>query len=138
MTSNDVPDSGARAGRRRALGRGPGAPRVEPVAAPPQVEPEAEAHPEHAADAEPEAVAGEAEAAFVREPRPDDVAGREPERGPGSRTGPTAEPPHPDLASTPPAPEPVPASAVEPVPVHGRSGEIGAGGERGAVPASGV
>ncbi|MGW2642767.1 segregation/condensation protein A [Streptomyces sp. NPDC001348] len=30
MTSNDVPAPGARAGRRRALGRGPGAPRVEP------------------------------------------------------------------------------------------------------------
>ncbi|MEU6552373.1 segregation/condensation protein A [Streptomyces sp. NPDC046915] len=124
MTSNDVPDSGARAGRRRALGRGPGAPRVEPVAAPPPVEPEAEAHPEHAAYAEPEAVAGAAEAAPVRdtnreplsageaEPRPDDLTA---ERSPGKRTGTTPEPPRPDLAlPTPPAPEPAAASAVEP------------------------
>ncbi|MFF4397933.1 segregation/condensation protein A [Streptomyces sp. NPDC001480] len=104
MTSNDVPDSGARAGRRRALGRGPGAPRTEPVTAPPQVEPEAEARPEHASYAEPEAVTGETEAAPVHEPRPDDVA--EPE--PASRTGTTTEPPHPDPATTPPAPEPAP------------------------------
>ncbi|WP_306190859.1 ScpA family protein [Streptomyces sp. MK5] len=39
MTSNDVPAPGANAGRRRALGRGPGAPRpappAEPVVSPP-------------------------------------------------------------------------------------------------------
>ncbi|MFF5481091.1 segregation and condensation protein A [Streptomyces sp. NPDC012935] len=37
MTSNDVPaaSAGASGGRRRALGRGPGAPRVEPVLSPP-------------------------------------------------------------------------------------------------------
>ncbi|MFE8950237.1 segregation/condensation protein A [Streptomyces sp. NPDC007856] len=41
MTSNDVPLPGAGAGRRRALGRGPGAPRVAPPAAP-ESEPTAE------------------------------------------------------------------------------------------------
>ncbi|MFF0792446.1 segregation and condensation protein A [Streptomyces spiralis] len=46
MTSNDVPAPGANAGRRRALGRGPGAPRpappVEPVVSPPAEAPEPE------------------------------------------------------------------------------------------------
>ncbi|MEV5878136.1 segregation/condensation protein A [Streptomyces sp. NPDC052101] len=52
MTSNDVPVPGAGAGRRRALGRGPGAVRVEPVSPPAESEP---------APAESEPVAAESE-----------------------------------------------------------------------------
>ncbi|MFG3204706.1 segregation and condensation protein A [Streptomyces sp. NPDC048192] len=67
MTSNDHPLPGAGAGRRRALGRGPGAPRVEPVAAPEpgpeEVEPEAVAPEPEPEEAAPEAVVPEPEPA---------------------------------------------------------------------------
>ncbi|MGW5461035.1 segregation/condensation protein A [Streptomyces sp. NPDC003996] len=49
MTSNDVPHPGAGAGRRRALGRGPGVPRVAPPVSPesdPAPESESPAHPD--------------------------------------------------------------------------------------------
>ncbi|MCD7441753.1 segregation/condensation protein A [Streptomyces lincolnensis] len=47
MTSNDATASGSAAGRRRALGRGPGAPRVEPESEPvPEVAPVPEPVPE--------------------------------------------------------------------------------------------
>ncbi|MGW7381556.1 segregation/condensation protein A [Streptomyces sp. NPDC054794] len=54
MTSNDVPAPGAPAGRRRALGRGPGAgaPRVEPVE--PMTPPEPEPLPEPTPHPDPE------------------------------------------------------------------------------------
>ncbi|MDO0931961.1 segregation/condensation protein A [Streptomyces sp. DG2A-72] len=74
MTSNDLPaPASGSAGRRRALGRGPGAPRVEPVseAAPVGVEPEAVA-PE-AVVPEPEPVIPEAVVPEAVEPvRQDD------------------------------------------------------------------
>ncbi|MDT0485729.1 segregation and condensation protein A [Streptomyces doebereineriae] len=61
MTSNDVPVPGGSAGRRRALGRGPGA---EPVASPVEAESElAEAESEPVAEAEAPAGTGEREEA---------------------------------------------------------------------------
>lgn len=61
MTSNDVPVPGGSAGRRRALGRGPGA---EPVASPVEAESElAEAESEPVAEAEAPAGTGEPEEA---------------------------------------------------------------------------
>ncbi|MFI5686464.1 segregation/condensation protein A [Streptomyces sp. NPDC051636] len=56
MTSNDTPPPGAAAGRRRALGRGPGAAPV-PAAAPQGVQPPPAAEPEAYAEPEPGAVA---------------------------------------------------------------------------------
>ncbi|CAM5227505.1 segregation and condensation protein A [Streptomyces aurantiogriseus] len=90
MTSNDVPASGpgaAAGGRRRALGRGPGAPPVEPVVSPaaPEEPPVPDALPER----EPEDV--------VPEPEAEPVV---PEPEPG------AAEPEPVVAEPEPAPEP--------------------------------
>ncbi|WP_086768868.1 segregation and condensation protein A [Streptomyces bobili] len=76
MTSNDpAPAPGAPAGRRRALGRGPGAAPAEPQERPGAVVPEpvAEPEPEPVAEPEPEPVA-EPEPEPVAEPEPVPVA----------------------------------------------------------------
>ncbi|MFG2462939.1 segregation/condensation protein A [Streptomyces sp. NPDC048523] len=102
MTSNDVPlGSGATAGRRRVLGRGPGAPRgeqgTEAVPAPEELEsevPESEAVPPAGVVGEPEPVAV-AEAVPVSEGPvvgvPQAEAGFEPEPVPEPVTLPEAE-----------------------------------------------
>ncbi|MFJ4203437.1 segregation/condensation protein A [Streptomyces sviceus] len=97
MTSNDVPPgAGAAAGRRRVLGRGPGAPRVEAGAAPVPDEPEIEI---------PET---------VPEPERDSEAELEPEAVPGSEAVPEAgaEP----ESEIPPEAETAPESGAEPEP----------------------
>ncbi|WP_225822214.1 segregation and condensation protein A [Streptomyces naphthomycinicus] len=89
MTSNGAPAPGAPAGRRRALGRGPGIPPAEPLSAPAEVpgpQPTEPAEPEAAAT-EPVAAAAEpAEFAEVAEPEP-----AEPE--PAGPVSAAAEPP---------------------------------------------
>ncbi|GLP72269.1 hypothetical protein TUSST3_88870 [Streptomyces sp. TUS-ST3] len=139
MTSNDVPPGpGASAGRRRVLGRGPGAPRVEPDAGamPVPDEPETggaepEALPEPLAELEPEAVFGpgvvpeplaelEPEAVFgpgvVPEPEvvAEPVVVPEPEPGTEPGTGPQLETdPVPEAFS---GPEALPVPDSEPAP----------------------
>ncbi len=121
MTSNDVPapGSGAPAGRRRALGRGPGAASVEPAVVEPAVSPpvpveppvpdarpEPEPEPEVVVpEPEPEAVVPESEP-VVPEPEPVVAA---PEREP---VAPEPEPGQ-DVPGAPPAGEhPAPSDGV--------------------------
>ncbi|MGW0579062.1 segregation and condensation protein A [Streptomyces sp. NPDC002920] len=80
MTSNDVPAPGAPAGRRRALGRGPGAAPAEPEPVPEPRDPEEAPAPEERPAPEPEVAPGPEEApepagAFGPEeaPEPDEV-----------------------------------------------------------------
>ncbi|NUT27492.1 MAG: segregation/condensation protein A [Streptomyces sp.] len=109
MTSNDVParGTGTSGGRRRALGRGPGAaPMTAPVAVPAEPEPEPEVPevvvPEPGPEPEPQVVVPEAE-------------------------------PEPEAVGPEPEPEPEPAheaSAAEP-PVRQGEPESGGGGDSG-------
>ncbi|MEU2554900.1 segregation/condensation protein A [Streptomyces sp. NPDC013313] len=160
MTPNDAPASGPGAGRRRALGRGPGTPRpqapgtpAEPHdAPPPAAAPRARTEPgppaaDGAAPPEPQAPAGAEpgpRAAARHEARPPTAA----EPGPATRgdaSAPALEP------TTEPAPEP-PARAVveapaetgtvtgvapEPFAGAGPSAEAGAGAGAGAGAAAG-
>ncbi|WP_424885582.1 segregation/condensation protein A [Streptomyces sp. SAI-126] len=134
MTSNDVPPGpGASAGRRRVLGRGPGAPRVEPDAGamPVPDEPETggaepEALPEPLAELEPEAVFGPgvvpepevvAEPVVVPEPEPGIEPGTDPQletdpvpeafSGPEALPAPDSEPAPEDLSEPEAASEPL-------------------------------
>ncbi|MCL6673487.1 segregation/condensation protein A [Streptomyces panaciradicis] len=127
MTSNDVPSPGAGAGRRRALGRGPGAApatgapaAVEPVGGesaggePAVTEPssEASALTEPPVVTEPPAAVPTAVEPVVVEPAPEPSPGLEPEPEPAPKPG--QEPgPEPEPASWP-EPEPKPASKPEP------------------------
>jgi segregation and condensation protein A len=95
MTSNDVPLPGAGAGRRRALGRGPGVPRAEPVAGPvaepaavPEPEPE-EVVPEGPVP-EPEEVVPEAP---VAEPEPEELVPEVAVAEPDTAAPPPGDPP---------------------------------------------
>ncbi|MGW2644310.1 segregation and condensation protein A [Streptomyces sp. NPDC001393] len=103
MTSSDVPApaSGPAAGRRRALGRGPGVvPAAQPE--PPEPAPEAEPAPQPGPIAEPEPVP-EPMPAPEAEPAPEPTA----EPGPAPEPEPVPEPvpvPHPE-SGAPPAPE---------------------------------
>ncbi|MFJ4327028.1 segregation and condensation protein A [Streptomyces tricolor] len=82
MTSNAAPAPGAPAGRRRALGRGPGAPRFEPDAG--TGEPEAVARAAGAGTREPEVAAGAVEALTGA---PETVAGESQAAAGGSEAG---------------------------------------------------
>ncbi|GAA2197712.1 hypothetical protein GCM10009787_37370 [Streptomyces bangladeshensis] len=82
MTSNAAPAPGAPAGRRRALGRGPGAPRSEPDAD--TGEPETVARAAGSGTREPEAAAGAAEAPTGA---PEAVAGESEAAAGGSEAG---------------------------------------------------
>ncbi|MCF3135455.1 segregation and condensation protein A [Streptomyces olivochromogenes] len=111
MTSNDVPAPGAPAGRRRALGRGPGAgaPRVEPVE--PKTPPEPEPLPEPTPQPEPEPAPLPESAPVEPLPLPEPLPVPE-----ASPSAPDASVPVAD-ADTPVAetlPEPEPQSAPEP------------------------
>ncbi|RPE45036.1 condensin subunit ScpA [Streptomyces sp. Ag109_O5-1] len=88
MTSTDAPHSGASGGRRRALGRGPGA-------VPPEV----------AAEPEPEVAAPESEPAPEPESGPESEPAPEPESGPEPAPVAAAEAP---VEATEAEPEPVP------------------------------
>ncbi|MFJ8200284.1 segregation and condensation protein A [Streptomyces sp. NPDC096152] len=110
MTSHDVPApaSGPPAGRRRALGRGPGASAPRPA---PPVEPEPPAEP-----------APEPESAPKPEPAPEPEAVPEPSPAPGYEQAREPEPsltPTPTLTSTrtpTPTPAPEPVRDPEPTP----------------------
>ncbi|MFE0510916.1 segregation/condensation protein A [Streptomyces sp. NPDC058964] len=145
MTSNDVPASGAAAGRRRALGRGPGTSRVEPVASPVQdPEPEREApaaEPEPGVPVpEPERAAAPAEPpseALVPESQPEaplaepEGLGRGPEAAPrGSGAEATAE----STAREPGAMGRDP----EPAPQESEAVAAGAGGSPAGAPQAGA
>ncbi|MFF4016661.1 segregation and condensation protein A [Streptomyces sp. NPDC001843] len=137
MTSNDVPASGARAGRRRALGRGPGAPRVEPE---PETGPERDALTESkAAGAEPVPGAGsrhagaDSERGAPAESVP--VAGSprvEPRVDPGSYAEPEAPVGGADSGSRAGAGLTLPAGVVD-----GDGAGAGSGGMVGAQPGPG-
>ncbi|MFE3633747.1 segregation and condensation protein A [Streptomyces sp. NPDC059168] len=118
MTPNDAPASGPGAGRRRALGRGPGTtsrPRTaEPHPAPPEPAP---------ATVAPATVAPAPIAPVPVEPPPPAVAEPAPAPPPDPAPAPiapaSAEPPPPAVAEPAPAPPPDPAPAtVAPVPAE--------------------
>ncbi len=113
MTSNDVPASAP--GRRRPLGRGPGAaaPRTEPPAPPRSNEPRPDT-----AGAGPDA-------------RPVPRAGTEPVTGPGPSPRTDAPPPDDRAARTPPGEPPAePGPGARPEPEPGASSEPGRVPER--------
>ncbi|MET8945891.1 segregation/condensation protein A [Streptomyces sp. NPDC004542] len=140
MTPNDVPTPGARAGQRRALGRGPGTARVETDTAPaPDVPPPPPTEPE------PEAAAEEAEQAPVREAEldpeavthgpVDPVAGARAESGSGPEQVSRAagEVGAASVREAGSRPEPVARGRMDPAAGAGAESAAPAAGEVGAV-----